>query len=251
MKHFKLTLATVVFSLCATLTQAQTDSNTLDDKNILKVNLLSLPFKNIHVQYERAFSNKMSFALGVRMMPKSGIPFKNTIISLAEDDDELVNQIDNFKTSNFAITPEIRFYMGKKALKGFYIAPFARYSKYTVSMPFEYTDDNNNTNTIDLSGDLTTFTGGIQFGSQFKLSKAVYLDWWILGPQYGTSNGNVDGKKALTQEEQDDIRESLEDMTADLPLIKATYQVDGNGVRGNIKGPWGGVRAGLALGIRF
>lgn len=234
--------------LCAQDTDAPKTS-----KNVLKVNLLSIPFNNIHLQYERQIAKKISVALGVRYMPEGDIPQKSKIIDLI-DDQEVTKHISNFKTGNYAITPEIRFYMGKAALKGFYIAPFARYSNYTASLPFEFEYDVSgvpNKETIPLEGTLTTFTGGVMLGSQFRLAKMVTLDWWILGPQYGASKGDILGKKNLTPEEQDGLREELEGFTEDLPLVKTSYTVDGNGARLNLKGPWAGIRAGLCLGIRF
>ncbi|HMK04917.1 MAG TPA: hypothetical protein VK489_12025, partial [Ferruginibacter sp.] len=86
-------------------------------------------------------------------------------------------------------------------------------------------------------------------GAQFKLSKAVYLDWWILGPNYGSSKGNLTGKKTMDAADQQDLRDELRDL--DIPLTEYTYKVDGNGARIDFKGPWAGIRSGICIGIRF
>lgn len=223
-----------------------------DGLNLVKVNLTALPIKNFSFQYERPIAKKISAAIGLRLMPQGNLPFSSSIEKMI-DDEEAWEYLGNLEIGNFAITPEVRFYMGKDVLRGFYIAPFARYANYTAKMPFsfEYEDANNVTQEEDipLSGNISSFTGGFMLGAQWKLSKLVYLDWWILGPHYGSSKGDISGKKTLSPEEQDGLRDGLEDL--DDVFFVDGYEVNSSGARVNIKGPWGGVRAGLALGFRF
>jgi len=217
-------------------------------KNIIKLNLPALAFKNISVQYERAIAKKMTVAGTFRFMPKGSIPFKNSIIKLA-DDPETERQLNNLEVGNMAFIPEIRFYVGKKgAFHGFYFAPFASIARYSANLLFEY-DDIGVTKNIPLNGDIKSFTGGLMLGAQWKLSKAVYLDWWILGPNYGSSKGDISGKKTLTASEQQSLRDELDAL--DIPLTKFTYTVDGNGANVNFNGPWAGVRSGICIGINF
>lgn len=219
-----------------------------EKKNIIKLNLPALAFKNISVQYERAIAKKMTVAATFRFMPKGSIPFKKSIIKLADDPDT-ERQLNNLEIGNMAVMPEIRFYVGKKgAFHGFYLAPYANIARYSSSLLFEY-DDNGTTETIPLSGDVNTFGGGLLLGAQWKLSKAVYLDWWILGPNYGNSKGSLIGKKTLTPTEQQDLRDELASL--DIPLTEFTYNVDGNGATVKFDGPWAGVRAGICIGINF
>lgn len=218
-----------------------------EGKSLLKVNLLSLPLRNFSLAYEYKIGRKVTAGLGVRVMPKGGLPLQSAI-SNAIDNPDAERQLDNFKTGNVAFTPEVRFYMGKQAMRGFYLAPFARISSYTAEMPFEF-DVNNTTQTMPLSGKLNTFTGGLLIGAQWKLGGKVYLDWWMLGPQYGSSNGLLDGKRALNSQEQQELRNQLQDI--EIPFAETTTTVDSNGARLDIKGPWAGLRAGLCLGVRF
>lgn len=246
-------LAFYVISLKAQDTIRTSNDFISGDKNLIKINLTAIPLNNYSFQYERAIGKKMAVVIGVRFMPEGSIPLKAQVRNLIDDED-LSRQLDNFQTGNYAVTPEIRFYMGKEVFKGFYIAPFVRYATYTASIPFEYEYDHpvNGTVTevIPLKGELSTLTGGLLFGSQWKLSKLVYLDWWILGPQYGTSDGNIKGTKNLSADEQEALREELEGLE-DLPLVKATSEVNSQGARVDFKGPWAGVRAGICLGFRF
>ncbi|TZF82842.1 DUF3575 domain-containing protein [Pedobacter sp. BS3] len=217
-------------------------------QNLVKMNVLALPLKTFSVQYERLLTRKISVGLGFSTMPKSGIPFKGTFKSLIDDEDTK-EQIENLKTSNLTITPEVRFYLGKGNYQGFYIAPYARYTHFTAAVPYNYDDENGDKQTINLDGKINAFSGGILFGAQWKLSKIVYLDWWILGGAYGTSKGDLVGNKSLTPQEQQYLKESLDDI--DLPLVKTSYEVNDNGAKLHIDGPWANLRAGLSVGIRF
>lgn len=176
------------------------------------------------------------------------------------DDEDTNQQLRNFKMSNFAITPEIKFYFGKDVFRGFYIAPFARYAVYNGSIPFDFEVDANDddvidrTETIPLNGDIKTFTGGLLFGAQWKLSKRIYLDWFILGPNYGSSKGSITGSTAhFSPVEREELRKELESVfeDADIPLVKIKTEVNEETADVNFTGPWAGIRAGLSLGIRF
>ena len=112
------------------LAKAQTENNVSTDfkKNIVKLNLFSLPLKNLSLQYERGLNENMSVALGVRFQPKGSIPFQSTIRNSMDTDNDTADAgldfVNNAQISNWAITPEFRYYFGKKPLNGFYIAPF-------------------------------------------------------------------------------------------------------------------------------
>ena len=86
-------------------------------------------------------------------------------------------------------------------------------------------------------------------GVQKNLGKNIYLDLWIIGPNYGTSKGDINGKKTLNATEQQSLRDELASL--DIPLTKFTYVVDGNGATVNFKGPWAGVRSGICIGFNF
>ncbi|MBC7868267.1 MAG: DUF3575 domain-containing protein [Gloeobacteraceae cyanobacterium ES-bin-316] len=250
----KKVILILFLTTCSTALLAQeTKDNDVDDgtaakKNIVKLNLPALAFKNITVQYERAIAKKITVAGTFRFMPKGTIPFKNSIVKLA-DDNEIERQLNNLQIGNTAFMPEIRFYVGKKgAFHGFYLAPYANIARYSASLLLEY-DDNGATKTIPMAGSVNSFTGGLMLGAQWKLSKALYLDWWILGPNYGRSNGDINGQKTLTASEQQSLRDELADL--DVPLTDFTYDVNGNGATINFKGPWAGVRSGICIGINF
>lgn len=247
--------------------QAQTDSLTVDSTtktiasskqkhlvNFVKLNLLGILLKNYQLQYERVLTKKISFAIAYRTMPKTTIPFKNQIVKLMGDDDpDTKETIEKLRISNYAITSEIRFYLSKKGYgQGFYIAPFYRYASFkTNDVSVHYEDNAGNQSSISLSGKLTTNTGGILFGVQKALGKHVCLDWWLFGPHYGSGTGKFTGTpdKPLTQEEQNDLKQQLDDI--DIPLTNKTVTVTASSASLKLDGPWGGLRTGLSIGVRF
>jgi hypothetical protein len=224
--------------------------------NIVKVNLMALALKNYSFQYERVLTKKISIALGVRTMPSSTLPFKDVFVDqfgISDPDNDLESTIRDVKIGNFAITPEVRFYLNKKGYgRGFYIAPYYRYAKFNSDeLPITYTGDGGTDKTIKLKGDIATHSGGLMIGAQWHLGKVVTLDWWIIGAHYGTSNGTLNGvpSSSLSANEQTDIKNTIESL--ELPLTKITAEVSANNIKAIIDGPWGGVRAGLTIGIKF
>lgn len=227
------------------------------DKNVLKVNLTGLFFKNYGFQYERMLSRKTSIALGFRTQPQGELPLLGFLENQI-DDPETFSELRKISYGNTAFTPEIRFYLGKKGgPRGFYIAPYARYSKSQVTVPdFEYSFQETingqtfeETRTVELNGDITGITGGLMFGAQWRLGKAVYLDWWIIGGSVGTSNGLINALTALDQDEQDGLREELNNL--DIPVLDYTVTVNGSGAKLDFNGPFASLRGGLSLGIKF
>lgn len=249
----KLILLLLIIA-CTVDLQAQKDKskNATDEtapaKNVVKINLFAIALKNITLQYERAVGRKVTVAGTFRLMPKGSIPLKNTFKNLADDPD-VDRQLNNLKVGNFAFMPEVRYYFSKKgAFRGFYLGLFASIAKYNADVVYEY-DDAGTTKNIPMAGGITSITGGLMIGAQFKLSKKLYLDWWALGPNYGSSNGKISGQKLLSASEQQSLKDELKGL--DVPLTKFTYEVNGNGATLNFKGPWAGLRSGLCIGFRF
>lgn len=83
--------------------------------NLVKTNVTGILLKNYSVQYERVFTKRFSASLSYRNMPEGGLPFRSFILDrMEQDDQEGRDIINNLLVSNYSITPEIRFYLGKK-----------------------------------------------------------------------------------------------------------------------------------------
>ena len=249
MNFCKLSLMLLMTTLigASVLAQGNEDAEkTTIPVNVVKINLGSIAVKNIALQFERAVGKKISVALGVRYQPYGTIPYKSFIEDQVDDPDV---RVGDMKLGNFALTPEFRFYFGKKALKGFYIAPYVRYANFKTQAPINYTSGTD-TKTAFFIGNISSISGGILLGSQIKLSKSLVLDWWILGGHFGSSNGDLKFTAALAPSGQADVKSTLDDM--DIPLFKIKYDINANGGTISTKGAWAGFRGfGLNLGYRF
>lgn len=222
---------------------------TIDHDNIVKINLSALVFKNISVQYERKVAKRLSVALNVHGIPFGKIPFEKQIEKSIND---TTVPISKFRFGSFGFTPELRFYVGKKgALRGFYLGPFINYNKYKTDLPITYDND---TKTGIFSGKVSAITFGLQLGAQWKLGKRVTLDWWIVGPNFGTCTGDLAFAATLSPSDQADLNSNLEDVSKDdaFKNIIKSYSVSSNGASIKMKGPWLGLRGlGFNLGYRF
>lgn len=221
---------------------------------MVKVNLSALFLKTYSMQYERVLSRTVSMALSGGYSPETNIPYTKQIFKWADitdpDEQEI---IENVLVTNLTITPEIRFYTGKKRYgSGFYVALYYRYGQHTFSnVLVDYENELGETGTLDCWGDATSHTGGFMLGAQWSLGRHVCLDWWILGPHFGISSGNFEALSSLPLSEQDqqDIEDSLNDI--DIPMFEQTVNVTSEGATMIFDGPWGGIRAGLSIGIKF
>ena len=235
--------------------EKETDSLNLEyqaKQNIVKLSLTSLAFRNIHLQYERILNKKISVSLSFSTIFEGEVPLIGSVENTI-DDAESFEQIKDISLSYYSVTPEVRFYLGKKGFgKGFYLAPFYRNSKLTLDgVSFEYENDAGGTSTIKANGSISGNTVGLLIGSQFNLGKSVVLDWWIVGPHYGSGSGSLNGRNSqpFSSDERNALQEELNDL--DLPLVDETNEVSAQDIKVLFSGPWGGVRAGLSLGFRF
>lgn len=257
----KYTILAITSIFLFTFLSAQTNKSALQKesydrrKSILKINITSPILKNYALQYEYIVKRSFSLALSARVMPAARFPLGSTIKRQFVDvDNELLNDaFSDFRFSNFAITPEARFYLGKKGYgQGFYIAPYYRFATYKIhNTVFDYDADDGETYNLNVSGNLTSHTGGILFGAQWQLTKKLSLDWWIAGPNFGAGKGKINGitNQSLTDEAKDDVRKYLEEI--EIPFSKKTVYVADKTARVDLSGPWGGIRTGVLIGVSF
>lgn len=225
--------------------------------NAVKMNVLALPFRSFSFQYERVAAKRISVALGVAIIPRGSFPWLGSFKSIIGDE-KTFNELKQARVGGVAITAAPRFYVGKHGgLRGFYIAPYLRYSTYGLNadqFEYEVTVETefgtlHDTRHIPLTGRINSFTGGVLFGAQWRIASRLTLDWWILGAAYGGATGNLTGTATLSPEEQEGLREELNEL--EIPMVKTTAMVDANGGRLHLKGPWAGIRSGVAIGFLF
>jgi hypothetical protein len=223
------------------------DSITKLDKNLAKINLIGF---SINGQYERILSKRISVALSYRVLPNGKFLFRGLIPTT---DPQARESLDNLMVSNSAITPEVRFYLGKKGFgQGIYLAPFFRSAKFSgKGLGIDFTLDSGQPATFNMEGSIKSNTFGLLIGAQWKLGKNFWLDWQILGPHYGSANGTITGTSnlSLSAAERTSLENALKDIT--VPFIKQNVSVSPNEAIVDLKGPWAGLRTGVSLGFSF
>lgn len=127
-----------------------------DAKNTIKINPLSAFLSTGSVFYERKLDENSSLQLGVAY---SGL------------------KLNDIGYHGVVITPEYRFYTGKKAIEGLYFAPFLRYQHFNVKA-------NEN------EGNLSTYGGGILLGRQWVFTTGFALDLFA-GPSYSSGDYKI------------------------------------------------------------
>jgi len=222
-------------------------------KNIVKINIPDLVIRNYSLQYERVLNKTISLAVAYRFMPEGTTPMKNIILDYVDDQDA-IDAINEAQLSNFAVTPEIRFYLGKKGFgRGAYISIFYRYANFDLrNVNYDFENDEEAINaSVGFDGNIKSNTVGFVIGHQWSLGRHLCLDLWLLGPHVGLCKTNVNGipSEPLDQEQQDLVRDKLNDFDSD-PYDK-TVSVSSNKVSMNLDGPFGGFRAGFSFGIKF
>ncbi|MFZ9660516.1 MAG: DUF3575 domain-containing protein [Chitinophagaceae bacterium] len=224
-------------------------------RSILKFNVLGLVMKNYHFQAEAMLGKRVSILLGYRIMPFTSMPFKNQLSdAVGITDPDVLQQIDAMQVKSTAMTPEIRIYVGKRGwARGFYVAPFYRYAKYSAeNIKVNFSDPTfNSIQNLQMTGTLISRTFGLTTGIQFFVTRYLCFDWWIMGPHYGSSVGYLNGNssKSLNTEETSRLQAVLDGY--DIPMMEKNVRVNQSGATVDLKGNWAGIRTGFAIGLRF
>jgi hypothetical protein len=142
-------LFTLILAAVLTITSFAQDktSSVSTEKNVLKVNTLSLFLGTGSVFYEHRFSENMSGQIGVGYLNYG-------------------NSGNRF--SGLFLTPEFRYYPKNNAIDGMYIAPYLRYQNLTVKVDPD-------------KATLTNIGGGLAFGRQWITNSGFIMDLFFGG----------------------------------------------------------------------
>jgi hypothetical protein len=224
-------------------------------KDIVKINMTSLPLKNVSLQYEYIVKKNLSLALGVRVMPTSAIPAEGTFLNVVaknKHDADTKDLVSMSRMDNIALTPEVRFYLGRGYGRGLYIAPYYRFNRFTSNtLIVNYHEANGPRRSVTMNGEMTAHSVGGMVGAQWFLGKNLVIDWWIAGAHFGVASGKFIGipETELSTGEQADVRYTLNNV--DIPFVSKTTTVTADEVVTKFNGSFGGLRTGFLLGIRF
>lgn len=247
-----------VLFILASLTTLQVNAQKLiGGNNIIKGNLTSFALKNYHLSFERSLNHFMSVSASYRYMPKGSLPLQ--AIAKKYIDNPAIN-FDLFQMGNNALTFESRFYLGLQKMSGFYIAPYARFADFDLSVPVEYTYTPEGsfiaptpiTKSANLDGLIKSTSYGAYIGLQKQLLTKLVIDIWFIGGHFGSSNGTLNfiAPEKLPTQAVSALQKAL-DNTKVSPF-EITSKVNQNGATADMKGPWAGFRGlGISLGLRF
>lgn len=224
----------------------------IDRPNVAKLNVLGLGVGTFSAQYERALPGKFSFAASVNLRPKGGLPLRGFFDNFIDPGDTISNSVlRDSRVSHFALTPEVRYYFGRKPLSGFYTALYARYASSDFSVAYTYTSGTK-VYPVGLKARGTSVGIGLLAGAQFNLSQRLVLDWWIAGASINRTAFEVKGRANLTEVNQEDRDKAEETLEGD-DILNGAFDVTvsdyGGSARGKMTLP--GFRTGLCIGLRF
>ncbi len=223
-----------------------------EPRNVAKLNLLGLGVGTFSAQYERALPGKFSFAASVNLRPKGGLPLRGFFDNFIEPSDTISTSVlRDSRVSHFALTPEVRYYFGRKPLSGFYTALYARYASSDFSVSYTYTSGTK-VYPVSLQARGTSFGVGLLAGAQVNLSRRLVLDWWIAGASINRTAFDVKGRANLTEVDQEDRDKAEETLEGD-DIFNGAFDVTVNDYGGNARGKMTlpGFRTGLCIGLRF
>jgi Protein of unknown function (DUF3575) len=142
---------------------SQESSEVSTEKNVIKVNTLSLVIATGSIFYERKISDLTSVQMGVAYMGYS---------------------ISKAKFAGYVLTPEFRIYPKKNALDGFYVAPYLRY--FNLSAKSTSSND---------KASLTVMGGGILIGRQWITNSGFNMDLFV-GGHYASGSASANSGDA-------------------------------------------------------
>ena len=135
--------------------------------HVLKVNFLSPFVLTANGAYELFINPNLSFQLGAFY---NGITLEKNFLWL---------NLPSARYRSFAITPELRFYLGsptRPKLDGFYIAPFVRYQNTDIKINADLQRKNDQADGRTFEGNLSTIRLGVVAGYKYIFNERINLE---------------------------------------------------------------------------
>jgi hypothetical protein len=234
-----------LFVLLFILENARSQDKAFAPKITLKWAPTGLILGNFSLLGEYSFSFKSS------LTAKIGVPLSRPYHATFDGNDA------DLHMKAFSFLAGFRSYLSKQVLKGFYVEPFFTYIHHTTDGTGEGKLDNQPV-VMDFANEYSGIGVGVQFGSQFIISKRLVIDLFFFGPQLTSSTSNfraVDPHSSLawTDIQADEAEQDIKEFLDQFPFIrnKVDVHVDqaNRTVIADFKGPLLGIRFGVSIGI--
>ncbi len=239
MKRFIPLLFFVSYSY---FSNAQIIDSSIENKNIVKLNLSSLLLKAVSLQYERVLSPRTSVALNLAYRPSDAF---NPIFV------RLNGNFTKYRLGSMVTTPSFRYYFKRKAPLGFYGELYIRHRRDKL---INETNPASNTPFIS-TGIENILSAGTLFAVQVVKRRDLYIDFWIFGIGAGQTNFTSTSTFSPIYQFQKFEQETKNSYDA---LLMSTYGNDGqtkwnnDQVTYSVSRPLVTFRAiGFNLGLRF
>jgi hypothetical protein len=203
----------------------------------------------IHVRGEYAYRPNKSVSVMVGIPVKTTAPgWLNDALIFKDEEGKVVE--NNYKS--FVFNAGHRFYFGgKKPAGGFYLEPYLRYNRFTMT--------HSATNTAETGATIVTARiGGMgiggAMGAQWRIGEHVSLDFTFAGADVRFLSGKLSYQSTDPTNDIVAFKAKVQDTVDDIPIIgnQLAAQLDGDKVQVRVPGlAVPGFRCNLTVGVAF
>jgi hypothetical protein len=156
----------------------------------------------------------------------------------------------------FSVGADYRFYLGSvnkyKAPRGVYLAPFVSFFQFGTDRDINYTDSNNNVNTVNLSSKFNLTNFGGELGYQFVLWDRFVIDCVLFGPSITRYKFNAKLDGSIPGLEDNEVYQKVIEAIKDrFPGVEGVTGDEGIEKKGVQSVTAVGFRYNISIGYRF
>ena len=242
-----LLLALCLFATSSAPAQSRRDYSP-DQAFIFGVAPISLLTRSgkFNLRGEWAYSDNKSLSVIVGVPRRSRVP--GWLVSDIEVDENGKTTTNDFRS--LGVIVENRFYLGADALRGFYLAPYARYNRIWLTRVTEVPEQGE----TRISGAVGGAGLGAAAGWQIPLGDHITLDLTFLGIDFKWFRGTLTYSSTNPDNDIEAFRDKVADAVEDIPLIgsRLTPKIEDGKVKVHTPG-WllPAYRFNLTVGYRF
>ncbi|MDO5979547.1 hypothetical protein [Flavivirga spongiicola] len=216
---------TYIYFLTAALILVSYSGFTQDkdiSKNHISIDPILPLFGTFQLNYERAFTDDLSFGLSFGYKDSSGL-FEVTKINFDRFDSNDLN------FSGFKIIPEFRWYFQKSkiGLNGLYTGVYYKYQNASADLGGIYTSINDEISNILIDANLKSSVIGVELGYKWQLKSGFFIDLIFAGPGFSSNQIELTEIEPVPEAFYDDLTEALRDIGI-IDFIDPDFEVNGN-----------------------
>lgn len=158
---------------------------------IVKLGATDLLFNTLNVEYEQEITPNTSFQGELSLRIPTRVPGIVTNLFVEENTIRDIHVFSS-KVNMVGIEGMYKIYTGKMP-SGFFYAPYIKLNRYGFELEGDYDNQDGGYYDVPASveGNLTTFSTGVQLGTQWKVGKNMTINWNFFGLGLGVISGNA------------------------------------------------------------